>query len=86
MIIQDSFSHNYQCPIMSRPVEINGIMHPYFGSTCIGSKCMAWRPYENGLGFCGLCNPARDHGTPDEQAVKHSASRGAVVDLSEDQF
>lgn len=63
MIVKETETSKKTCPIMGNNEW-----------RCVGASCMAWRPYAGGLGFCGLCNPARDSGTPDENAIKHAVA------------
>lgn len=66
MIVKNQDTRAYICPIMSFRHRLAAAAEP-----CRGETCMAWRPYKNGLGFCGLSNPARDLGTPDEAKIKN---------------
>lgn len=72
MIIREIDAHTKTCPIMS--------YRDCGWTTCRGSSCMAWRPYANGIGFCGLCNPARDAGTPYEKSIKQEITTSQTAD------
>lgn len=71
MIVHESEANTKICPIMSYRRSSSIPVRE-----CAGTRCMAWRPYKNGLGFCGLSNPARDSGTPDEAEIKNGDEKG----------